>query len=895
MANILTKNILLQWLTWHFLEVPRNILRIFKGFLLFNFNYFSVVFLLKTLLAPWRKYRESYGRGFDFKRYLETFIFNLTSRILGAIVRIVMILVGLIFEVFIFMVGVAAFLIWIFLPILLIISFYLSSRLLLIFNLVILFFGINSFFKEKREKAEQKYNLDYDMGQVLSQAENFAERKRIKVISEKILLYFLLRSRIREMIFIFNRGYLNLIEIQKELKKEFREDSFQGGLSVKQIISEAAKIARDRERERINVGDILISFAQNSSYFQKILIEAELKKEDIKNLAAWFERVEKKVSETKRFWEYKNLLKRGFFGRDWASGFTITLDEHSFDLREEIRKNGFKPIVGHTKEIERVERILEREVLNNTLLVGDSGSGRKSVVEGTAQKAFLGLSSPSINYKRFLKLNLGALISQVTSYQEVEAILDRCFMEVTRAGNVILILDEFQDFLQESPGLGRVNIAGVLSRYLHLSTFQIIAITSFDGLHKVIERNPDILNLFEKVEVLEISPEQTLEFLENYVGFFEKKYKKFITYPALREIVRLSSIYIQDAPFPEKALSVLDEVMVYVSRSTTSSLVLPEHVSHIVSEKIEIPIGEIEFKEKEVLLNLEDLIHKRIINQDEAVREASSALRRARAGVQERTKPIGTFLFLGPTGVGKTETSKALTEIYFGKEEKMIRLDMSEFQSISDISRLIGSAQEDGLLTTAVRESPFSLILFDEIEKAHPNILNLFLQVLDEGQLTDGLGRKVNFKQVIIIATSNAGAEIIRQDIEKNKKLAMVKNDLLDHLFRQGIFRPEFINRFDAVVVFKPLTKENLLDISQLMLDKLRKNLLDKGIEFEITEDLKEKIVELGYSPVFGAREMKRTIQDKVENILANAILSNKLKKGNKVKVEPENFELIIS
>ena len=220
---------------------------------------------------------------------------------------------------------------------------------------------------------------------------------------------------------------------------------------------------------------------------------------------------------------------------------------------------------------------------------------------------------------------------------------------------------------------------------------------------------------------------------------------------------------------------------------------------------------------------------------------------------------------------------------------------MSEFQSISDISRLIGSAQEDGLLTTAVRESPFSLILFDEIEKAHPNILNLFLQVLDEGQLTDGLGRKVNFKQVIIIATSNAGAEIIRQDIEKNKKLAMVKNDLLDHLFRQGIFRPEFINRFDAVVVFKPLTKENLLDISQLMLDKLRKNLLDKGIEFEITEDLKEKIVELGYSPVFGAREMRRTIQDKVENIFANAILSNKLKKGNKVKVEPENFELIIS
>jgi ATP-dependent Clp protease ATP-binding subunit ClpC len=900
MANILTKNILLQWLTWHFLEVPRNILRIFKGFLLFNFNYFSVPFLLKTLLAPWRKYGESYGRGFDLKRYLETFIFNSTSRILGAIVRIVMILVGLIFEVFIFISGAILLFVWIFLPILLIISLclitdYASGAIILIFNLAILFFVINSFFKEKREKAEQKYNLDYEAGQVLSQTENFARTKKIKIVSEKILLYFLLKSKIKEVNFIFNRGYLNLTEIQRKLKKEIREAALQGELSVEQIIFGAAKIARNRKREKVNAGDILISFVQNSSYFQKILMKTELKKEDIENLATWFERVEKEVSQAKKFWEYKNLLKKGFLGKDWASGFTITLDEYSSDLREEIRKNGFRPIVGHKKEIERVERILEREILNNILLVGDSGSGRKSVVEGTAQKAFLGLSSSSVNYKRFLKLNLGALVSETNSSQEIEAILDRCFSEVVRAGNVILILDEFQDFLQESPGLGVVNISGVLSRYLHLSTFQIIAITTFDGLHKVIERRPGILNLFEKVEISEISPEQTLELLENYVGFFEKKYKKFITYPALREIVRLSALYIQDAPFPEKALSVLDEVMVYVARSIRSSLVLPEHISHIVSEKIEIPIGEIEFKEKEVLLNLESLIHKRIINQEEAVREAAGALRRARAGVQAMIKPIGTFLFLGPTGVGKTETSKALTEIYFGREDKMIRLDMSEFQSINDISRLIGSTQEDGLLTTAVRESPFSLILFDEIEKAHPNILNLFLQVLDEGRLTDGLGRKVDFKQTIIIATSNAGAEVIRQDIEKNKKLDMVKDDLLDYLFRQGVFRPEFINRFDAVVIFKPLTKENLLDISQLMLDKLRKNLSDKGIEFEITEDLKEKIVELGYSPVFGAREIRRTIQNKVENVLANAILSGELKKGDKVRIEPENFELIIS
>jgi len=433
-----------------------------------------------------------------------------------------------------------------------------------------------------------------------------------------------------------------------------------------------------------------------------------------------------------------------------------------------------------------------------------------------------------------------------------------------------------------------------LSRYLHLSSFQIIAITNFEGLHKIIEKKPGLLSLFEKVETSEVSEEEALRILENYVSFFEKKYKKFITYPALREIVRLCSIHIQDIPFPEKALNILDEVMVYVDRSVKSFLVLPEHISYVISEKVEVPIGKIESKEKEKLLNLEGLIHKRIINQEEAVKETSSALRRARSGVQERERPIGTFLFLGPTGVGKTETSKALTEIYFGKEEKMIRIDMSEFQSISDVSRLIGSIEQNGSLTTAVREDPFSLILLDEIEKAHPNILNLFLQVLDEGMLTDGVGRKINFKQTIIVATSNAGAEVIREDINENKEMNIIKTELLDYLFRQSTFRPEFINRFDAVVIFKPLTKGNLLDISQLMLGKIKNNLLNKGIEFEITEELKEKIVELGYSPIFGAREMRRTIQNKVENSLANSILSDKIKKGDKVKVDPENFEVVI-
>jgi len=269
-------------------------------------------------------------------------------------------------------------------------------------------------------------------------------------------------------------------------------------------------------------------------------------------------------------------------------------------------------------------------------------------------------------------------------------------------------------------------------------------------------------------------------------------------------------------------------------------------------------------------------------------------LRRARAQVTVRKGPMGAFLFLGPTGVGKTETAKALAQVYFGSEERMVRLDMSEFQAAADIPRLLGSPGEEGLLTTQIRENPFSLLLLDEIEKAHPNILNLFLQVLDEGFVTDGLGRKIDFKHCIIIATSNAGYQIILKAIEEKKEWIGVKREMLDYLFEEGIFRPEFINRFDAMVVFHPLSKDNLLGIAELLLQKLKRNLEEKNIEFVITLPLKEKIVELGYNPMFGAREMRRAIQDNVENVFASAILSGELDRGDRVEIDPVNFTLKI-
>jgi len=422
-----------------------------------------------------------------------------------------------------------------------------------------------------------------------------------------------------------------------------------------------------------------------------------------------------------------------------------------------------------------------------------------------------------------VELDLVSLSARVQDFERLETILDQIFQEALAAGNVILIIDELQNFVaQDVKKPGAVDVSGILSKYLAIPNFQFVGITSFDGLHRNIERSPSFLDFFRKVEVQEITEAETIRVLQGSALELEYKNKILILYPSIREIVNLTGRYMPSLPFPKKALDILDEAAVYI-QTLKEKVVLPHHIVEIISKKTEIPVGKVESKEKETLLNLENLIHNRIINQEEAVKEISIAMRRARAGIASKKRPMGTFLFLGPTGVGKTETSKALAQIYFGSEEKMIRLDMSEFQAISDIPRLIGAVspvEMHGLLTTPVRETPFSLILLDEVEKAHPNILNLFLQVLDEGHITDGQGRKVVFTNTIIICTSNAGADIIFKEVEAGK--AVAKDKLLETLFERGTYKPEFINRFDATVIFSPLTKDNLLKISELNVKNFR-------------------------------------------------------------------------
>ncbi len=742
--------------------------------------------------------------------------------------------------------------------------------------------------------------LNLESGKIVLKTIKFCKKRKISEISSTALLYSSLMES-SKISFIFLRLGLDTASLQEKLKnyleKLKKEKKFIGSFSqdFQSAIMEAAKKANERGQGRIGEREILIGISRVDPFFRKILIELNLKEKDIENITLWLDALESRIKDAKKFWRYENLSKYGSLGKDWAMGYTITLDRFAVDWRNIVKRWVFKEVIGHQKEIKRVERILARAKTNNVLLIGEPGTGKKSIIEALAQKSYLGTTLPELNYQRVVELDMISLLSQIQNPEEVEATLDKIFQEAVLAGNIILVIDELHNFVELGVSKpGAVDISGILAKYLHFPQFRFIGITTYVGLHRRIEQNPSLLELLGKVEVSEISELETIRVLKNLAMELENKYKVFVAYPTIREIVNLTARYMPSLPFPKKAVDVLEEVMVYVS-SAKEKIVLPHHVAEVISAKTEIPAGKVGFEEKKVLLNLEELIHERIINQEEAVKGVSTALRRARAGITKKKRPMGVFLFLGPTGVGKTETSKALAKIYFGSEERMIRLDMSEFQAISDIPRLIGALGEEGLLTTPVRENPFSLLLLDEIEKAHPNILNLFLQVFDEGHITDGQGRKVSFTNAIIICTSNAGAEIIWKDIELDKKLDIIRDELLGYLFEKGIFRPEFINRFDAALIFRPLTKENLLDIAQLMLNSLKKNLKEKGIEFVTSEPLKKKIVELSYKPAFGAREMRRVIQDKIENVLAEALLSDKLKRGDRVEISPEEFKLKIN
>lgn len=753
----------------------------------------------------------------------------------------------------------------------------------------------------KAVEAKEEINLfdllDFEGGELIKEGIDFWRRYHLAYFSYDVLLYeAILKSQSK---FILHRLGIPHRDILRRLKEKIETlkknpESLQEQRSLAEFLWNCVLVAQKREKDSISFSVMFSTLVDYADFWRSLLIDYQLKKEDVENVAMWQERLMFEEAHKKQFWEYRNLLQLGKFAYGFIGGYTITLDKFSIDLTERIKNKLHVELIHHSKELGMLERILAKETTNSVLLVGEAGVGKKSIVHDFARRSLLSECDPLLKEKRVVELDLVSFLAQVNIQEELERLLQEIGGEVIRAGNVILFIQNLDHFVGQE-GKGHIDIVPILATFLQTSQFQIIATTSPLGLHRMTERNPLLLSFFTVVTVDELSLEETLEFLMDSAGILEKRYKVFILFPALRVAAELSQKYIQATPFPEKASNLLEETLVFVSQTLHEKIVIPEHVMNVASQITHIPLGTVEKNERELLLHLEKRIHERIINQEEAVLEIASALRRARSGISTRKGPMGTFLFLGPTGVGKTETSKALAEIYFGSEERMIRVDMSEYQRPEDLTRLLGSPQRQGTLTDAVRSHPFALILLDEIEKAHPDILNIFLQILDEGFVTDGLGKKVSFIHTIIIATSNAGYQVILDALKEKRQMQEIKDKLIDFLFHERIFRPEFLNRFDAVVVFRALERHHLIQITDLLLKKVVKNLKEKHIDFVVSDALKEKIVDIGHSPLFGARNIRRVIQDKVENVLAQALLSGAISPGDRIEIDPGDFRIVIN
>jgi ATP-dependent Clp protease ATP-binding subunit ClpC len=651
-----------------------------------------------------------------------------------------------------------------------------------------------------------------------------------------------------------------------------------------------------------------------------------------------------------------------------AKSNTPTLDQYSRDLTEYAREGKLDPVIGRENEIQRVIQILSRRTKNNPCLVGEPGVGKTAIAEGLAIKIVEGNIPEIIKDKRVLTLDLSGMVAGSKYRGEFEERIKKVISEVMNDGNVLLFIDEIHTIIGAGGAEGAIDASNILKPSLARGELQLIGATTREEYRKYIEKDAALERRFQPVVVEEPSEEEAIQILKGLRDSYEAHHKVKITDEALIAAVKMSSRYINDRYLPDKAIDLMDEAASKVRLSSfitspevkeleqelekldgekeeaikteayekageikkqqeeitnkinmlkvqtekekqASELVVGENeIADIISSWTKIPVKKLAEEETERLRNLENILHERVIGQEEAVNAVSKAIRRGRVGLKDPNRPIGSFLFLGPTGVGKTELSKALAEAMFGSENSMIRVDMSEYMEKHSVSKLIGSPpgyvgyDEGGQLSEKVRQNPYSVILFDEVEKAHPDVFNILLQVLDDGHITDAQGRRVSFKNTIIIMTSNAGAQNIISPkrlgfasvVDEKEDYKKMKEGVMDEVKR--IFKPEFINRIDEIIVFHSLTKENIKSIVKIMLKSITKRSEQQmNIYLDLQEEIIDHISDVGFDEKFGARPLRRAIQSNIEDKLAEEVLDGNIKSGDTAKVTLVDKEIKIS
>ncbi len=644
------------------------------------------------------------------------------------------------------------------------------------------------------------------------------------------------------------------------------------------------------EKNEIDKKSVLLALAQNFQDIRFLMEEMGIRVDDLGSAIWW-------AGKKRRYGFWEKILRRGksrrveikhrIMNRAWTARPTPLLDQFSYDITDYAAAYAIAPTIGREREIGEVMRILERNAKNNVLLVGETGSGREAIAKAIGRLMVRDESLPKLKDKRLVCLDAPLIISGAKAGGELEERVQMILREIQLAGNIILFIPNIHS-LAESGAEHGFDISEILTPVFTQGFFQVIGTTTFYDYHRVIEKRGDFADTFEIVKVDEVSPDVALDIIVSEAPTIEDKEEVDFTFSALKKSIELSRRYIFNKLLPAKAIDLLSEaaVMVRVNRGK-NAIVNENDIMKLVTEKTGIPMSDINAVEADKLINLEEEIHKRMVDQVEAVAVVSEAIKRMRVGLKNEKKPMGVFLFLGPTGVGKTELAKTLAEVYFGSEKTMVRLDMSEFQEPRSIDRLIGNAESQvaGILTEGVKRQPFSLVLLDEFEKSHPNVLDLFLQVFDDGRLTDGSGRVVDFTSTIIIATSNAGSKIIQARLKEGKTIADFKPEIEDHLLKY--FKPELLNRFNAQVIFKTLSENDILEIAKMQVKKLVKRFDQaQGIKLEISPRALEKVAALGYSPLYGARNLQRTITEKIENLIANKFLQGQIRRGKVFRIE---------
>jgi ATP-dependent Clp protease ATP-binding subunit ClpC len=644
------------------------------------------------------------------------------------------------------------------------------------------------------------------------------------------------------------------------------------------VWAEAARLATANDSDVIDVGYVVAALLLTSPELQAVLTHVKLTGHDVEAVAGWLGRALADMRREKPYF--------GGIGRDWANGFTPQLNRFGHNISLGIEKYGSH--YGWLAESPGVNAIKGAfaQGASTIALIGADGIGKTSHIYALAQVLLENKSDPSLEHRQIIGLNPSLILSSARGPGDLEFIVTNLLGEAIHAGNIVLFLDDAQLFF--GSGTGSFDATQILLQVAQNRAVQLVMAMTPNDFQRLKNNNPAFAGLLTPVVLQEPPETDVLRVLEDAALGLEARSHLVIAYEAIREAYRLSGRYDQDTAYPGKAIRLLEQSLPHADQH----FVTAASVQQAIEQTHGVKVGSAAPVEADQLLHLEDQIHERMINQSRAVSVVAAALRRARAGVSNPKRPIGSFLFLGPTGVGKTELAKSIAATYFGDEQNMIRLDMSEYQQPDDVQRLLSSgANETKSLILAVRERPFSVVLLDEIEKAHPNILNLLLQLLDEGQLTDAAGRAASFKDCIIICTSNAGADSIRERVAKGESLESFEDEFTDQLINSGQFRPELLNRFDEIVLFRPLKPEELLQVVALMMAEVNKTLANQNISVELTPAAAGKIVEAGYDPRLGARPMRRMLQRTVEDSIAARILAGQTNPGDHVVLDVADLD----